>query len=366
MDKELPYFCKAVGRQTTLLTNSAGKYQCVDRNCSLTCLFNVNQAEATGRSQQRKRLLGILLAVTVLLAALALIAGFAYQRQPGQLADVKLIERLGSTNDRTRLEAALELAERGNPAALAPLLAAMSSESSPERISIAKALGQLEDRRAVPDLSALLNDQNHFLAVAAAAALAEIGDESAVEPLLAALHNRLPKDRWALATVFQTFRDERSVPDLLEAVVVDDINGQHTEDLLKAIAFQGADPIPSLVASVLSGGPGAWTLAEIEKTTGQKIAALHDAIANRDLEALSRAYAFFIYLDQDSSNVADNDRVSIEDQKVLAEALLASGDKEMAQAFVNFRQNVKNPSKNYMAEAGERWAEEHGYILTVK
>lgn len=366
MDKELTYFCKVAGRQTTLLTNSKGKYQCSDRNCSLTCIFNVNQAEATGRSQQRKRLLVVCLAVTALLAAVTLVASYFYQRQPGQLADVILIERLESANERTRLEAALELAERGNPAALAPLLVAMSSDSPAERTSIAKALGHLGDRRAVPDLSAMLDEENHFLAVAAAAALAEIGDESAVEPLLAALHNRPPKDRWALAAVFQTFQDERAVPDLLEAVVVDDINRQHTDDLLKAIAFQGADPIPSLVASVLSGGPGAWTLAEIEKTTGQKITPLHDAIANKDFEALSRAYAFFIYLDQDSSNVAENDRVSIEDQKVLAEALLTYGDKDMAQAFVNFRQNVKNPSKNYMAEAGASWAEEHGYILTVK
>jgi hypothetical protein len=319
------------------------------------------------KSRQRKKAVTNFLLAIALLAALGLIGYFIYNGQPGQLSDAKLIERVESEKARTRLNAAVELAKRQNPAALAPLQEALESDEFGDRLHAVEALGQLRDRRAIPALSTFLEKQNISLVEAAADSLAEIGDQSAVNPLLRALHNQPPANRWALAGAFSKFRDERAVPDLLEAVVLDDIVKGHIDSLLKALAYQGEDPIPALVDSVLTGGPGAWTLAEIEKTTGKKITAMHDVITNRDLKTLSRAYLFFIYLDQDSSNVAENDRVSIATQEVLAEALFAYGDKEMAQTFVNFRGNVKDPpGKNILAEAGETWAEEHGYTLTIK
>lgn len=367
IDGDRSIYCEKADGARANIIEKYGMPWCTDPYCrGFDCPYRSLLTKGYIKSRQKKDSMINIVSVIVILAILAIIGTFWFLNQPAQFSDAKLVQRLGSENERTRLNAGIELAKRRNPAALVPLQESLTASDWLIRLQAAEALGQLGDPRAIPDLSALLDDSNTTVMAAAATALAEIGDQSAVDPLLRALHKQPPSKRWALAAAFSKFRDERAVPDLLEAVVLNDIVKSHIEDLKKAIEFQGADPIPSLVESVLNGGPGAWTLAEIEKSTGKQIKPIHDVITNRDLQTLSRIYLFFLYLDQDSSNVAENDRVTIADQEVLVEALFAYGDKDMAQAFANFRVNVHNPGKNILAEAANTWAEQHGYTLTVK
>jgi HEAT repeat protein len=91
---------------------------------------------------------------------------------------------------RARAEAALALGEIGDPAAAAPLLAALDPapkdrDTIDANRRIAEALGALRAREAVPALQELTASPDGFTQVAAVDALGRIGDPAAVDTLVA-------------------------------------------------------------------------------------------------------------------------------------------------------------------------------------
>ena len=359
------FYCDKSNQKVVITQSDSGIHCSESRSCRNPYCPIRFLAPSSSLTSDRVKKANTIIWVFVALAALAIVIGFSF-RALFPVTDEKLIERLGSENPGTRFDAALVLAERKNSSALVPLQEALQSDLPGDRSRAIEALVLLGDPLAIPDICRLLDHADLAVVYDAAKALTEIGDESVIEPLYQALRSRPAEERWALAIAYADYRDERAIPYLLEAIVVDDIVQSHYEELLQAISYQGADPVPALADSVLNGGPGANRLAEIEKSTGQPIKAMHDLIANRDLQTLARCYLFFIYLDQDSSNSADNDRLTLADQAVLVEALFAYGDKNMAQSFANFRLHVWNPVENLLNDAAYVWAEEHGYTIVLK
>jgi hypothetical protein len=268
--------------------------------------------------------------------------------------------------ERTKLDAAIELAREKNAKALPQLTAFLDSKSWENRRDAAEALGQLGDKRATPALCVLLEDGDLRVMETAATALAKLGDETALDPLLRALKNRPRTERWAVASAFLTIRDERAIPYLVQGLESDaDIHAaSQVED---AILNQGPAAIPLLIDSALEGGPGAWTLAEVEKTTHKEISPFHEAMTRGDLEMLAQIYPFFLNLDQDYDRTDDLDeRLTTAEQRTLAAALTAHGDKEMAEDFANFRINGGPWESTILPDAAYEWADRHGYELVRK
>jgi HEAT repeat protein len=111
------------------------------------------------------------------------------RKAPGdrRAAVTPLAEVLKQT-PKARAEAALALGEIGDPAAVAPLVAAVDlgakdRETADANRQIAAALGALRAREAVPTLERLTASSDGYTQVAAVDALGQIGDAAAVDTL---------------------------------------------------------------------------------------------------------------------------------------------------------------------------------------
>jgi hypothetical protein len=367
MKLELPghIFCKKKNRDVEIkhkngLPVCMESSLCFEFKCILINDFNDSADPEILQKVKRRHLAKIIFAAAALVVVV-LIVFVAIISSPGNMTDAQLIERLSGRNG--YLSVAIELANRKNPVALTELETFLKSDLWDERRDAAMALGKLGDKRAAPALYELLGDSNTDVLEAVAAALGELQDATTVETLLKALNDRPRADRWALARAYSKIRDERAIPALIDALDSDIIT-KHREMLASALSNQGEKAILLLIDSMLNGGPGAWELAYIELQNNEEIDLLHDAITNKDLKMLARTYTFFLCLDQDDLDHVD-ERLTTAEKEVLASALLAYGDKDMAEVFVNFYRNSFFES-TILAEAAYKWADEHGYTFVQK
>ncbi len=352
-------FCIKYSRYVQL-TRQNGSPVCAEFDCPehRKCLWGIGLEKAERIRQEDRIWLFVLIGVIIL--AVSLVVGFS----PRLMSNERLLKRLSSEDEGVQLNAAVELADRGNPIALEILEAFLDSDSWEERRDAAEALGHLGDKQVTPALCELLNDSNTDVLEAVSTALAELEDETAFEPLLQALNESPLKDRWAIASAYSQIQDERAIPALIDALGSDDLVTHHRECLRDALSNQGEKAIEALVDSVLAGGTGAWVLAQIELQTDSEIAQMHEAITNRDLETLAIIYPFFLYLDQDNDGDDIDESLSAAEQEILAEALLACGDKEMAESFANFHNEIFGGGK-ILQDAADEWADQHGYIFIL-
>jgi HEAT repeat protein len=108
--------------------------------------------------------------------------------------------RDGILLERTR--SAEALGEIGDPAAVQPLIDALSDKSTDVQYVAAKSLGMLADVRAVEPLIGKLKSEEKWVRRGAAHSLGLIGDKRAVDPLIALLadphHDVRAQAAWAL------------------------------------------------------------------------------------------------------------------------------------------------------------------------
>lgn len=150
-----------------------------------------------------------------------------------------------------RWKAAEALGSLG-PAAVGPLVMALSSADEDVRWMAALALGATRDEAAVGTLIALFSDPDRFVRGRAAAALAMIGS-LAVPALAAALTDPDPDLRWGAAVAFGIIHDISTLP-LLIAALGDPVDRVRAE-VLAAVAGFGADAVEQLSSQAGSGVP---------------------------------------------------------------------------------------------------------------
>jgi HEAT repeat protein len=101
-----------------------------------------------------------------------------------------------------RTRSAEALGEIGDPAAVQPLIDALSDKSTDVQYVAAKSLGMLADARAVEPLIRKLKSEEKWVRRGAAHSLGLIGDKRAVDPLIAILadphHDVRAQAAWAL------------------------------------------------------------------------------------------------------------------------------------------------------------------------
>ncbi len=101
------------------------------------------------------------------------------------------------------------LGEAG-PAAVEPVLAALSSPNENVRSCAGKALGELKDPRAAEPLIAMISKKNEPHRVDYVNALVSIGGSKAIETLVTCLADRDPDIRWTAAQgLGEFFKDTR-------------------------------------------------------------------------------------------------------------------------------------------------------------
>jgi HEAT repeat protein len=161
---------------------------------------------------------------------------------------------------RARAEAAVILGEIGDPAAVAPLLAAIDASGKPERDvndanqKIATALGVLRAREAVGALARLTSSRDPFTQVAAIDALGAIGDPAGVEALLAVVNDEqgepfaIKKALLALGRI----GDARAVPTVLRMLYVERPGAFFFPEAAFAASQLGA-PMSAPLAAVVEG-----------------------------------------------------------------------------------------------------------------
>ena len=218
-----------------------------------------------------------LLAV-VLLGVAAALAGCRGGSDGGTDA---LIERLGSSRQTTREDAAGELARDPHPAAADALIEALKDESWLVRERAAEALGKLGDRRAVGSLRALLEDERQDVRWSAAKALAAIGG-IAIEPLLSALQSDDEETRRNAAAALDTIEGMGAVSPLLHEMK----GAGFTEDPVAAATAEALieglkDPDPAMRCAA------AERLARLRSP--RAAGALIEALADADARVRARA-----------------------------------------------------------------------------
>ncbi|NOZ19607.1 MAG: HEAT repeat domain-containing protein [Planctomycetes bacterium] len=102
---------------------------------------------------------------------------------PKVLPSAEMIQKLKTGNPREQVTAAEGLGKLRDPAAVDPLIAALTNKEWTVRRTSAQALGQIGDGLAVPALIQCLKDDNIWVVISAAQALAKIGDASAIKPM---------------------------------------------------------------------------------------------------------------------------------------------------------------------------------------
>lgn len=134
-----------------------------------------------------------------------------------------LLDRLASPDHATQYQAAGELLQWRDPAAVLQLLAALASPNAFVRTYVAHTLGHLGDVRAVGPLTELLTHATHSkpdvfanVGEAASTALGRIGDPRAVDALILALDD--PYVQNSAAGALNRLGDRRAVQPLIAAV----------------------------------------------------------------------------------------------------------------------------------------------------
>ncbi len=187
------------------------------------------------------------------------------RKAPGdRIAATPFLVSLLKEGAKVRAAAAVALGEFGDPAAAAPLLAAVDLGYGGERVAethdanrrIAEALGRLRDRSAVPVLLKLTRSPDGFTQVAAVDALGDVGDPAAVETLVAIATSddaepftskkallalgKIGDARAVPAVVRMLFRERRGVTFFPEAAIAASVIGAPAVEPLLAV-LEGRD-----------------------------------------------------------------------------------------------------------------------------
>jgi HEAT repeat protein len=201
-------------------------------------------------------------------------------------------------------------------------------------------LGDIRDPRAIEALVLALGDEDGQLRVQASMKLWDIG-RPAVEPLIAALQGPLPKVYCKAAQTLGLIRDPRAIDPLIEALSYDKIFRWCAEQALLGI---GKPAVERLTQELKSKNPNikasaARILADMSPPAEEP---LIEALQNGEIIVIGGAYKFYIKKGIKSS------------VPLLIEALNTSGDKSMAEAYLNSG-NTK------LSNAAIDWAKSHGY-----
>jgi HEAT repeat protein len=127
-----------------------------------------------------------------------------------------LFEEAKGQDPRIRRYLALALGRLGNPLAAESLLGGLDDEDPETQIHSMWALGALRERRAVPALIQLLREhRDPGVRKMAAYTLGALGDPAATAPLAAALEDTAPDVGWNAAIALARLGDGRAAPVLL-------------------------------------------------------------------------------------------------------------------------------------------------------
>lgn len=129
-----------------------------------------------------------------------------------------LIAALKSNSARVRKNAVWALAQIGDSRALLPLIDATKDEAWQVRAYVAAALGEQRDARATQPLVNALKDEKEHVRWFAAASLGNVRDRDVIEPLIDALKDQNARARAYVAASLGQMKDERAVEPLIAAL----------------------------------------------------------------------------------------------------------------------------------------------------
>jgi adenylate cyclase len=201
-------------------------------------------------------------------------------------------------------------------------------------------LGNIRDPRAIEALVFALGDEDEQLKVQASMILWDIG-KPAVEPLINAIQSPLPKVHCKAAQTLGLIKDPRAIDPLIEALSYNKVVRWCIEQALSGI---GKPAVGRLTQKLKSNDPiikasSARILAEMYPPAEEP---LIEALHNKDIIVIAAAYKFYI-----EEGIKDS-------LPHLVKALNTSGDKSMAEAYLN-------SGNNQLRSAAIDWAESHGY-----
>jgi len=168
-----------------------------------------------------------------------------------------LIGALSAKEQEVRLTCRDSLVTLG-PAAVDPLIGALTNKSPFTRRHSAEALGELRDARAAQPLLALLGDEHRQVRLAAMYAVGKVADPIATQPLLAELRSDDREFREAAAVSLGQIADGRAVP-LLVASLDDPVEAVREQAAAALGRIQPAEPavLASIEAVTASPDEGA-------------------------------------------------------------------------------------------------------------
>jgi HEAT repeat protein len=334
----------------------------------------------------------------------------------GTPAVAPLVAALKAPNGRVRASAAEALGNIKDPRTVMPLIAALKDTNHDVQMNAAKALGEIQDPRAVPPLIAALKNPDSGVRGYAAWALVTINDPRMVAPLIAAVKDPDSYVRQLAVDTLGELRDPRAVLPLIAAlkdkerfVKMSAASGLGRIKDLRAVAplvvalkdpdeddeMQNSVPLSAAMALGNFGEPGVKALIAALKTgddrvrdcaaTGLEligtpavaplITVLQDPIYNLHMYDVQMSAAWALRKSQDPravsallaltkamSSARSNYKSLIAQGKPGSEpeligALFKSGDKTMAEVFLNCR----NPKLKAAAKA---WAIKHSVQIT--
>jgi HEAT repeat protein len=169
----------------------------------------------------------------------------------------ELKQDLNSDNWQKRHNAAIELGSRKDPAAIQPLIEALSTEEKyAVRERIIEALGLIKDSSAVPTIiNSLLNDEHEFVRQVAANALGYMLDTRAIEPLKQALNDSSDLVRQSAKKALEKFGYEDSEtpePTTLEQTTPESTEPEPTEPTTTSEAPFVTTEVAIIVAVVVA------------------------------------------------------------------------------------------------------------------
>lgn len=243
--------------------------------------------------------------------------------------------------------AAVKLGKSGNPAAVEPLIQALSDPDHLLRSFAAIALGSFEDARAIAPLIRILGDEQQRVRRSAIETLGRLKDLAALDPLLKCLDDANFLVRRSAAAALGSLGQPEAVAPLLKMLGEQDIylwNGA-----ANALTELGGAAVPKLVEALPDWVRGP-RIAAILKTLGWQPSSAEEKVrfdvAARDKAALLEnwdAVRKVLISDADSGDAVRVENavyaligIGREDSvDALAGILRARGTAAMAQAFLN-------------------------------
>jgi HEAT repeat protein len=249
----------------------------------------------------------------------------------------------------TRWVAAYSLGDLQIRRGTEPLLALLKSGDQQDRRTAADALGYMKDIGALDALCAALKQDDEVLRRYAASSLGKIGDRRAVNLLLAALDDPDDGVRWNAANSLGKISDPSAVTPLALRFA----DADEDQNVRQAAAQSlGEIADPAAVATLIEGLKSdsrfqqwysAKALASIQQP--EAVQALEETLEERNLNVAAALYPTLIH-------TGDGQFVPL-----LIEALNTSGDRSMAQDFLN-------SENSQLADAARKYASERGFEIS--